>query len=271
MRDIRVSKAGSFETLFASETRLLTYTDSYTYALYTNNIQPYYRAPQVFVGFPTRYNDHDITWTENMEYLPDRAERYARYLQNKRYATTTTDALFMTSRDGLTFDRFSSAWATAGQQHSGNWVYGDCYFAYGMIETPSSHSSEIRELSLYAFEGKFKPDASRLYRYTTRIDGFACYQAPSAEEVRVTTKPFVLSGTSLSLNFATDGAGSVVVRILDENGSVINESDYTSYTMFGDQVDRPVTFSGDLSALQGRTVRLEFSMRSAEIYSFKFD
>ncbi len=53
-----------------------------------------------------------------------------------------------------------------------------------------------------AFEGKFKPDASRLYRYTTRIDGFACYQAPSAEEVRVTTKPFVLSGTSLSLNFA---------------------------------------------------------------------
>ena len=268
IRDIRVAHASDFEMLFCSPVDILEFTDPYDFALYTNNIQPYYRASQVFVGFPTRYNDHDTIWTDNMDYLPDRTERRIRYLQNKRYATTATDALFITSRDGVTFDRFTAAWATAGAEHPGNWIYGDCYFAYGMIETATEFAKQANEISMYAFEGKFKSGPSRLYRYTSRIDGFACYQAPSYDVSTLTTKPFTFTGSTLKLNFATDGAGSIVIDVLDADGNVIDG--YTSYTIFGDQVDRKVTFGEDkkdLSALAGQTVRLRFTKRSAEVYS----
>lgn len=268
VRDIRVSHSADFDLLFCSPVDILDFTDPYDFALYTNNIQPYYRAPQIYVGFPTRYNDHSVTWTENMEYMPDRDERYTRFQENPRYATTATDALFITSRDGKTFDRFTSAWATAGAEHTGNWIYGDCYFAYGMIETPTEFEDQANEISMYAFEGKFKSGDSRLYRYTSRIDGFACYQAPSYDVSTLTTKPFTFTGSTMKLNFATDGAGSIVVEVLDKDGKVLEG--YTSYTIFGDQVDREITFGEDckdLSALVGQTVSLRFTMRSAEVYS----
>ena len=39
----------------------LSYGDSPPQQMYTNNIQPYYRAPHILVGFPTRYTARRIT------------------------------------------------------------------------------------------------------------------------------------------------------------------------------------------------------------------
>ena len=79
-------------------------------------------------------------------------------------------------------------------------IYGDCYFAYGMIETPSDTEGADNEISMYAFEGKWTDllhdeleeessyYSTRLYRYTIRIDGFAGYRA-GWDGGSVVTKP----------------------------------------------------------------------------------
>ena len=38
----------------------LNYTPGRVSELYTNQILPYYRAPHIFLGFPTRYLDRGI-------------------------------------------------------------------------------------------------------------------------------------------------------------------------------------------------------------------
>ena len=42
----------------------LEYPGAAEQALYTNQVQPYYRAPHLFMGFPMRYNDRG--WSYSM-------------------------------------------------------------------------------------------------------------------------------------------------------------------------------------------------------------
>ena len=51
----------------------LTYVDSPDEQLYTNQIQPYYRAPHVLMGFPMRYTERDLS--EPLLDLPGPQER----------------------------------------------------------------------------------------------------------------------------------------------------------------------------------------------------
>ena len=49
------------------------YVDSPAEHLYTNQIKPYYRAPHIFIGFPTRYVERG--WSDSMRALPEREHR----------------------------------------------------------------------------------------------------------------------------------------------------------------------------------------------------
>jgi hypothetical protein len=55
VRDIRVATSRDFVQWTVPE--LLRLPGAPDEALYTNNVQPYYRAPHLFLGFPTRYPD----------------------------------------------------------------------------------------------------------------------------------------------------------------------------------------------------------------------
>ena len=82
------------------------------------------------------------------------------------------------------------------------------------------------------------------------------------------TKPFKFDGNKLSVNFKTSAFGSLRIKICDENGKAIEG--YDSRNLFGDSVDRPVDFEKDLSALSGKTVRLEIFLSDCDLYSFIF-
>jgi hypothetical protein len=86
--------------------------------------------------------------------------------------------------------------------------------------------------------------------------------------VGVVTKPFKFDGNKLSANFRTSAFGSLRIKICDENGKAIEG--YDSRNLFGDSVDRPVDFEKDLSALSGKTVRLEIFLSDCDLYSFIF-
>ncbi len=237
------------------------------FEMYTNNISKYDRAPQMFIGFPTRFSRHS-EWEKNYEYLSSPQARLENYNAGQRTRTLSmTDTMFMTSRDGYLWNRQNEAFFTPGPEYEANWIYGNCYPAYGLIETAADHPQADREISTYLFEGKFYNAPSTLYRYVLRLDGFASYKATLRSQ-KVTTKTFTFTGDELFVNFKTSAAGSVKVNMLDENGKAIEG--YTAL-LKGDNTDRKVVFEKDLAQLTGKNVKLEFVLSDGEIYSFKFE
>ncbi len=168
---------------------MLQFPDAPDEPLYTNQVQPYYRAPHLFVGFPTRYVERP--WSPSMKALPDPEHRQRRMKFHPRYGTAITDGLFMTSRDGRTFHRWDEAFLRPGPERRDNWLYGDCYQNLGLLETPAADPTAPPELSLYVGEDHWK-GPKRLRRYTLRIDGFASLHAGRGGEF--VTKPLLFRG-----------------------------------------------------------------------------
>jgi len=267
IRDVRVLTSDNFWDW--SEPTMLKFDDAYDYPLYTNNISPYYRATHMLTGFPTRYVQRN-EWCKNFDRLTGLQARKTRAAIEQRNGTAITDCIFMSSRDGYNWKRFNEAWLTPGIEHQTNWVYGDCYPSVGMIETPTEYGDDApKELSMYCYEGQWTFKPSRLYRYTMRIDGFASYYAPYEEKTLV-TRPFTFNGDTLKLNFSTSARGIIRVKVLDEDYNEIPGL-YTT-DIFGDRIDSPVDFEeGDLSSVKGRTIRLQFILSDADLYSFVFE
>lgn len=238
---------------------------------YTNQIFPYYRNKELYIGFPARYTDRGETpgtWD-----LPEpelRRERMER--TEPRLGTTTTDSVFISSRDGIHFTESDDVFVPPGLRTAHNWVYGDNYLAWSVIETASADDDSPNELSLYSTESYATGGDSRLRRYTLRIDGFSSLHAKSKVGV-ARTKPFTFKGSALSLNAATSGAGNIYVEICDASGAplpgfAMDDCD----VVFGDFLDRRVTWKGkgDLSRLAGQPILLRFRMNEADIYSLQF-
>ena len=264
VRDIRMRTSKDFVNW--DEPKMLRYGEgAEDLELYTNCVQKYYRAPHMFLGFPTRYMDRHED-SASFPYLPDREHR-ERYIKLAgRTGTVMTDTCIMTSRDGVNFRRTDKAFMTPGPERGNNWYYGDGYLCHGMTETPSPIPGEPNEISLY-MPANYRAGNVVLRRYGLRVDGFFSWSADFAGG-KVVTKPVTFRGNTLFMNFATSSLGSVRVRILDEQGNPLGG--YDSGNHFGDSLDRPVPFEEALSDLNGKPVRLEFTLKDADIYSFQF-
>jgi hypothetical protein len=248
----------------------LEYPGAARQALYTNQVQPYYRAPHIFMGFPMRYNDRG--WSQSMTELPGLEERQYRAKQHPRYGTTVTDAAFMTSRDGVTFHRWDEAFIRPGPATKDTWVYGDNFVFWGMIPTKSHLEGAPDEISLYATEGYWEGTFTSLRRYTLRVDGFVSARAPLSGGEMV-TKPLTFDGSQLEINFSTSAAGSVRVELQDAEGKPIPEFALTDCQLqYGDELDRTISWNSgaDVSKLSGKPVRLRFELKDADLYSFQF-
>ena len=239
--------------------------------LYTNQIQPYYRAPHIFMGFPMRYSDRG--WSEATLSLPELDERLVRAESSRRYGTAVTDALFMTSRDGLVFHRWAEAFIRPGPAKRDTWTYGDNFVFWGMVETASHLPDGPNDISLYASEGYWRGTSTSVRRYTTRIDGFVSAHAPMAGG-EILTKPLVFDGGNLTLNLATSGAGSVRVEIQDVDGNPIQGYSLRDCPeLYGDDIRYTVRWKqkgGDVRPLAGKVIRLRFVLKDADLFSYQF-
>lgn len=260
-RDIRYMESKDFKNW--TEERRIDINSPYDFQMYTNNVMKYYRDSSIFIGLPTRYTER-TEWTDNYEQLCGKENRKIRIKNlEPREGLALTDCMFMTSRDGVTWERFDEAFLDAGPEQNDNWIYGDAYLSYGIIETESDNCEP--ELSLYAFEGRWSYRPAKLRRYTIRLDGFASYNAPYSGG-RLVTKPFTFEGDELEINFRTSAAGGIYVNILDEKGEAIEG--YTSCEIFGNTVSRKINFEKSLKELNSKVIRLEFIMSDADVYSF---
>ncbi len=264
-RDIRCSTSPDFKNW--TEQKMIEFDDEYEFEMYTNLVSKYYRCKNVFIGFPTRYVERSFDvdyWTDNYEQLGGKSHRqYRMRTCEPRLGLSVTDCVFIVSHDGDKWHRFNEAFLTPGPEKKDNWVYGDCYPAYGLFE--SKDENGITELSMLSVEGHFFGSYSCLRRFTIRLDGFASYHA-GYEQKTIVTKPLLLNGDTLEINFKTSAAGNIYIRLLDEQGNPLEG--YESCELFGDSTARRVAFDKSLTSLRDTPVRLEIKMSDAEIFSF---
>lgn len=266
-RDVRRTESEDFVNWTTPE--LIKFNGSDDYPLYTNNISRYYRNKDIYIGFPTRYNER-FAWSYNYTQLCGAEMRKEKMKEHPREGLTITDCIFMSSRDGLNWDKCDEALFRPGYEYEGNWVYGSCYPWYYMIETTTDDGYNT-ELSMFMPSKKIglidgeKKEISHVYRYTLRRDGFACYKA-NYNGAKLVTKRFKFTGEDLYINFSTSAKGYIFITIKDEEGRIAKTCE-----LFGDSDNRLVHFEGVLvKEFSERTVTLEFEMRDAEIYAFEF-
>lgn len=267
-RAIRTASSADFLTW--KDEADLTYQDSPQEHLYTNQVGPYFRAPHLLIGFPTRYVERG--WSESMRQLPELRSREERAAAELRYGTALTEGLLMSSRDGVHFQRWNEAFLRPGPQRPDTWLYGHQFIAWHAVPTASSLPGAEDELSLYALEGSWHGKGNALRRYTLRTDGFVSVNAPLAGG-ELLTKPLIFAGDGLRLNFASSAAGDLRVELQTVDGVPIPGRTLDDCpSIFGDTLDRRVVWNGgaDLGEWAGQPVRLRFVLRDADLYSFRF-
>ena len=160
--------------------------------LYTNECWAYERAPGTYLMFPSRYVAHrtpDPDWYDG---------------------PGVNDIVFMSSRDGVHWDRsFMEAFMRPGPDKR-NWHERGIYFQHGIYQTSPT------ELTMYVTEN-IKTPGVHIRRYTLRPDGFVSVNAGYSGG-ELTTEPFIFEGDELELNYSTSAVGTMRVEIQDGNG-----------------------------------------------------
>lgn len=208
--------------------------------LYTNAVQPYFRAPHLLIGFPTRY-------------LPDEGER--------------VEPIFMISRDGVQFTRYNEPVVpeSAPADRAGN---RSNYMTWGMFTLPGKPD----EISVYATEAYYGPVPGRVRRFSYRIDGFVSLQAGD-KGGEVISKALIGKGATLEVNCAVRDGGSLQAELQDAEGNALPGYALADSDAFsGDDTAAKLTWAGksDLSAFAGQPMRVRFAISKADLYSMRF-
>jgi len=226
--------------------------------LYTNQTTPYFRAPHIYLGLPTRF-------LPGRRALSDEAMKQIGTPAKWGYANDCTDILLTSTRGGGALRRtFLEAFIRPGLDRR-NWTSRANYAARGIVQT------DPQELSIYVLHNGGYP-TSHIRRYALRLDGFVSVRAPYAGGEMV-TRPLTFEGRHLTINYATSAAGAVRVEIQTPDGEPVKGHALADCPeIIGDQIDRTVTWkqNADVSHLAGRPVRLRFVMSDADLYSLRF-
>jgi hypothetical protein len=246
-----ISRTTSKDFIHWTEPVEMDFGDTPPEEFYTNGTHPYYRAPQIYIALAKRFFPDKVA-------LPD--EQAKALVQNPGYRIASSDSIFMTTRGGSHYERtFLEAFIRPGPAPE-DWISRDNTPALGVVP------ANDREMFIYRLSHYAQP-SSHMARYRLRADGFISVHAPYGGGELI-TKPFKFSGNNLELNFETSAAGHLRVEIQDENGVPLAESP----EMIGDDVARTITWSGreNVGNLAGKTVRLRFDMKDADLYSLRF-
>ena len=91
---------------------------------------------------------------------------------------------------------------------------------------------------------------------------------------KITTKPLRFKGGRLLLNVHAQGSGGVRAALLNAEGMPfpgLSAEDCESINV--DEIDHEVRWKSgsDISSIEGKIVRVEFTLRNARLFAFQFD
>jgi hypothetical protein len=257
------ARATSKDFIHWTAPTLMTYSDTGTTVpsqhLYTNQTHPYFRAPHIYIALPGRFQAGRRVLTEEQAMSIDAGV-------GGGGARDVADGVLLTSRAGTTtYDfTFLESFVRPGIGYS-NWTSRNNYPALGVVQTGPA------EMSLYV-QRNYGQRESYLERMTLRLDGFASVRAPY-QGGEMVTRPFRFTGKELEINYATSAAGGLRVEIQDASGRALPGFALGDCAeIVGDEIERVVRWGAgaDLGALAGKTVRLRFAMKDADLFALRF-
>lgn len=290
------ARATSKDFLQWSPQTLMSYSDTGTTRpsqhLYTNQTQPYFRAPQIYIALPARIHfGRRLMTPAELQFLELRHNRISGGMRD------VSDSVLLSSRPGSTrYDfTFKESFLRPGPGQS-NWSTRTNYPGLGVVQTGPA------EMSLYV-QRDYGQSTAHLQRMSLRLDGFASLHAPYHGGEMV-TRPVTFEGSRLEINYSTSAAGSLRVEIQTADGKPIPGFSLAECPeIIGDEISRIVAWgkvppplstgrdpestraesnlsyqtptvawegSRDVSRLAGKPVRLRFVMKDADLFSFRF-
>ena len=179
----------------------------------------------------------------------------------------------MSSRDGYHFQVWPESFIRPGLRTADSWFYGDNYQNWGLVETKSAIADAPKEISIYVTEGTAQDRAfGYIRRHTLRIDGFVSVNSP-LDGGELVTKPIRFQGSRLLLNYSTSAAGSIRIEVQDEAGRPIPGFALADAPeLYGDSLEQSALWKdgSNLKQLAGKTVRLRFVLKDADLYAIRF-
>ena len=229
--------------------------------LYTNQTHPYFRAPHLYLAIAARF-------MPGRRVLTDAQAKAIKV--NPGYFRDTSDAIFMTTRpcEGAANVGFYNRTFLEGFIRGGigpqNWVSRTNYPALNVVQTGPA------EMSVYVNQDYAQPTA-HLRRYSLRLDGFASVRG-DYHGGEMITKPFVFSGSKLTINFSTSAAGGIKFELQDVSGQPLKGFALADcQEQIGNELDRVVNWkNGELGALAGKPVRLRCALKDADLFAMQF-
>jgi len=251
--------------------------------IYNPKVLKYPWAPDTYLAFPIFYFHY-------LEGYPGRQIH-----QGKR-SDGPAETQFSASRDGISWKRYPRPTYVGLGKYDGLDVV-QTFIAQGMVKRGDEIWQYVYGDQGYHHtgEGRAGTEIRRIYRLIQRFDGFVSADAPYNRYGTVITRPLKFKGNRLVLNIDTDAHGYALVGLLDENGSPIKGFSIEESVMInGDHISidaewiksgiekfgksirdfegnvEDVKVSGDVSSLEGRTIRVKIKMRGAKLYSMQF-
>ena len=171
----------------------------------------------------------------------------------------------LTTRASAHYDRLFMEGIVRPGPGAENWTTRSNYTLRGL------HPTSPREMSVWVTRHNGQTSC-HVRRFVFRTDGLASIEAPYAGGDLV-TRPLRFSGKSLQINYATSAGGGLRVEIQDDERKPIQGFSLADCPeMIGDRIDQGVAWKSgpDLSSLAGKTVRLRFRMKDANLFSLRF-
>lgn len=251
-----ISRAASKDFIHWSEPVQMDFGEPQAEHFYTNQTQPYFRAPQIYLALAARFMQGKAILSP---------EEVAKLGVAKDQVADCSDGVLMSSRGGNRYDRTFKESVIRPGPDRGNWNSRSNYPACGIVQTGPA------EMSVYV-DRHYAQHSNFMERLALRLDGFVSLNAGYGGGEMV-TRPLRFSGKRLAINYATSTAGGIKVEVLDGAGRPIagyGMSDADEIA--GDQVERVVSWKGktDLAALAQAPVRLRFAIKDGDLYSFRF-
>ncbi len=226
--------------------------------IYNMSAQPYVLDTRWYVGFPT--------------FLRRSAETDAPGWRGRHMGPA--EVQFVGSTDTIKWHRYDRR-AYAAPSIASSAKKNMTFMGVGMVvrgEEIWQYGTEFETVHGDVEARQKKPDGS-IVRYVQRVDGFVSLDTGN-EEGTARTRPVRISGKNLILNLDTGALGEMRVGLIDAQGrSVPGFSAEDCVPLEFNGTSASVTWSngGDLSALMGRHVTLEFRSNRTKLYSFRFE
>jgi len=234
--------------------------------VYVTDAVKYPWAPDAYLAFPSIYFHYNNDGPPTRQVLGK---------EDRKRGSGVVEVQLATSRDGLTWTRYPRP-AYAGIDDGGTNTEHELFMAAGLVR----RGNEIWQFltghpgnGMNYHSSWVKNPYSPVYRMVQRLDGFVAAEADYHGGTLV-TRPLKFQGKRLMLNINTGAVGYAQVGFEDAGGKPIPGFSVDDCIYInGDFIATPVEWmqrGTDVSSLAGRTVRLVFRMRGAQLYAMQF-